>query len=90
MAAKKHPNASPDATHAGINPAELEQLSFEQAVERLENIVRQVEQGEVGLEQSIQEYELGMVLIKRCKQILASAEQRVEELSREAMKKRGE
>ena len=88
VAAKKQPNASSDGKNAGLDPAEFEQLSFEQAVERLEEIVRQVEQGEIGLEQSIQEYERGMLLIKRCKDVLAHAEQRVEELSREAMKKR--
>ena len=88
VAAKKQPNASSDGKNASLDPAEFEQLSFEQAVERLEEIVRQVEQGEIGLEQSIQEYERGMLLIKRCKDVLAHAEQRVEELSREAMKKR--
>lgn len=90
MAAKKHQNPSSDAKHTGIDPTEFEQLSFEQAVEKLEEIVRQVEQGEIGLEQSIQEYERGMLLIKRCKQVLANAEQRVEELSRDAMKKRAD
>lgn len=88
MAAKKQPNSSSDQKHGFIDPAELEQVPFEQAIERLEDTVRKVEQGEIGLEQSIAEYERGMVLIKRCKEILAHAEQRVEELSREAMKKR--
>lgn len=88
MAAKKQSNTSSDQKHGSLDAAELEQVSFEQAIERLEATVRKVEQGEVGLEQSIAEYERGMVLIKRCKEILAHAEQRVEELSREEMKKR--
>jgi len=50
-------------------------------MERLEAIVDKVEQGEVGLEQSLAEYERGVGLVKRCREILAKAEQRVTELS---------
>jgi exodeoxyribonuclease VII small subunit len=57
-----------------------EELSFEDALERLEGIVERIESGEVGLEQAISEYEQGMALIRRCKDVLARAEQRVEEL----------
>jgi exodeoxyribonuclease VII small subunit len=35
----------------------------------------------VGLEQSIAEYERGVALISRCRQVLERAEQRVEELT---------
>lgn len=58
--------------------------TYEQAVERLEEIVRRIESGQVGLEESIRLYEEGMALGKRCKAILAQAEQRVEQVSREA------
>lgn len=61
-------------------PAEL---SYEQAVEKLEEIVRRIETGDAGLEESIRLYEEGMTLGKRCKEILSQAEQRVEALSRE-------
>lgn len=50
-------------------------------MERLEAIVEKVEQGEIGLEQSLAEYERGVGLVKRCREILARAEQRVTELS---------
>ncbi len=56
-------------------------LTFEQAVERLESIIRRIESGEIGLEQSIREYEHGVSLLKRCRAILEQAEQRVEELT---------
>lgn len=56
-------------------------LSFEQAVERVERIVQRIESGEAGLEESIAEYERGVALIKRCREILDKAEQRIEELS---------
>ncbi len=58
-------------------------LSFEAALERLEGIVQRIESGDVGLEQAITEYEQGMALIRRCKEVLARAEQRVEELKRQ-------
>lgn len=60
------------------------ELSYEQAVEKLEEIVRRIESGQVGLEDSIKLYEEGMALGKRCKEILTQAEQRVEQVSREA------
>jgi len=63
-----------------------DELSFEQAMERLESIVDRVERGEIGLEDALKEYETGMTLIKRCKDVLAKAQQRVEELSREALR----
>ena len=69
----------------GVSKSRKEQpdaeLSFEQAIERLEAIVERVEQGEIGLEQAIAEYERGVGLVKRCREILARAEQRVTELS---------
>ncbi|MGP1310112.1 MAG: exodeoxyribonuclease VII small subunit [Phycisphaerales bacterium] len=58
-----------------------ESLTFEQAVERLEAIIGRIESGEIGLEQSIREYEHGVALLKRCRAILEDAEQRVEELT---------
>ena len=59
-----------------------ESLTFEQALEALEEISRKIEAGEVGLEDSIAEYEHGMALIKRCRDVLSKAQQRVEELQR--------
>lgn len=52
-------------------------------VEALEQIIERIEGGETGLEQSIAEYEKGMSLIKRCREILQRAEQKVEELGKE-------
>lgn len=63
---------------------EVDSLGFDEAVERLESIIERVESGEIGLEQSLSEYERGMYLIQRCREILGRVEQRVEELSREA------
>ncbi len=58
-------------------------LSFEEALSRLEQIIERIESGEAGLEQAIAEYERGVALIRRCKDILQKAEQRVDELTRQ-------
>ena len=57
-------------------------LSFEDALARLEEIIERIESGEIGLEKAIGEYERGVALIRRCKDILQKAEQRVDELTR--------
>ncbi|MFN3168947.1 MAG: exodeoxyribonuclease VII small subunit [Phycisphaeraceae bacterium] len=59
-------------------------LSFEQAIDRLEDIVEQIESGEVGLEEALQRYEQGQSLIKRCRGILDKAERRIAELTEDA------
>jgi exodeoxyribonuclease VII small subunit len=59
-------------------------LSFEQAMEQLEAIVERIERGEIGLEDSVKQYEQGVALISRCKEILTAAEQKVDELTQKA------
>ena len=59
------------------NPSDL---TYEQAIERLEEIINQIEEGTVGLEDSITSYRYGTELIKRCKTILETAEQEIIEL----------
>lgn len=76
-------NSKSELTGSG-NETPIEELSFEQAVERLERIIDRVESGEAGLEESIREYELGTRLLRHCRAILARAEQRVMELTPEA------
>lgn len=58
------------------------ELTFEDALEQVEAIIERIERGEVGLEESLAEYERGVELIKKCRGILERAEQRVEELTR--------
>lgn len=66
--------------------SEVDSLTFEQAVERLEAIIAQIESGRIGLEQSIAEYERGAALVKRCRAILERSEQRVLELTAEGVR----
>lgn len=59
-------------------------LTFEQALEQLERIVTQIEQGKVPLEESIEKYEQGMKLILHCRTILDSAEKRIETIGKKS------
>ncbi len=58
-----------------------DQLSFEQALGELEAIVAAMERGEVPLAESLEQYERGVQMIKRCRSLLAQAEKKVELLS---------
>ena len=54
--------------------------SFEEALAELEAIAERIEQGKVGLEESIAQYEQGMSLVKYCRDVLAKAELRIQKL----------
>lgn len=54
-----------------------EDLSFESALERLEVIVRRLEEGGLPLEESLKQYETGVTLLRRCYGQLRDAEQKV-------------
>jgi exodeoxyribonuclease VII small subunit len=51
-----------------------EELSFEEAMEKLEDIVEKLEEGEVPLEKALQFYQKGMELSKYCHDTLNKAE----------------
>ena len=57
------------------------QLSFEDALKRLEQIVHCLEEGEVGLEESLERYEEGVKLLRQSYDLLQRAERRIELLS---------
>jgi exodeoxyribonuclease VII small subunit len=62
---------------------EINKLTFEQAIHQLKDIVSKIEQGEIPLQDSLDQYEKGMALIKHCRGILQKAEKRIEKISRE-------
>jgi exodeoxyribonuclease VII small subunit len=66
----------PDATP----PVAVEELSFEKALEELEQIVARLERGEVPLAESIEIYERGDALKRHCDALLKQAEARVEKI----------
>ena len=59
-----------------------EELSFEQAMKRLDEIVKELERGEVSLNDSMQLFEEGTALIRRCTGLLDAAEQQVVRLKK--------
>jgi exodeoxyribonuclease VII small subunit len=57
--------------------------TFEDAVERIENLIDDIETGEIGLDQSLKAFEEGMALIRKCRARIERAEQRVTQLLEE-------
>ena len=55
-------------------------MSFEKALEELEGIVRSLEGGEIGLEDSISTYTRGTLLKRHCETKLAAAREKVEQI----------
>lgn len=62
------------------NEKKEQELSFEQALERLEKIVAQLENGDVPLEQAIDLYQEGMNLSSLCNSKLKQVEAKIEML----------
>ncbi len=62
----------------------MAEKKFEEALERLEEIVEQLETGELPLDQALKIFEEGMKLIKFCSGKLEEAEKKVSLLVREA------
>lgn len=65
-------NSAPDTN--------ITELSFEEAITNLEEMIERIESGETGLEESLTEYERGIALYRHCRDILNKAEQRFEKL----------
>jgi exodeoxyribonuclease VII small subunit len=58
--------------------------SFEEALAELEQILSQIESGQIGLEDSLVKYERGSFLIQHCRAVLGKAEKQIELLSKNA------
>lgn len=61
-------------------PADIANMSFEQALAELEQIVARLESGQAPLEDSIKLYERGAALKTHCEQRLEAARLRVEKI----------
>jgi len=55
-------------------------LKFEEALQKLEIIIDQMEKGELSLEKSLQQLEKGLQLAQYCRKLLTKAEYKVEML----------
>lgn len=67
----------------GNNPQDspAEGASFEEALMKLEAIVHQLEDGEIGLADALARYEAGVGLLRQCYRLLERAERTIEILS---------
>ncbi len=63
----------------------IEKLSYEEAFAELEKIVAALESGERPLEESMNLFERGQALTKRCAELLDKAELKVKELAGEEL-----
>ena len=61
---------------------EIEKMSFEEALAKLEGIVKELEGENIPLEESISKFELGVKLSSHCLSKLNEAERKIEELTR--------
>ena len=61
----------------------MENMSFEQALKRIDEIVKNLERGDAALEQSLALFEEGTALSSYCYTTLNTAEQKVIELKKE-------
>lgn len=66
---------SPKKESAGNDKSEEK---FEDTLERLQGLVRDLESGECSLEDSIRKFEEGMALARSCQDRLTQAEQKIE------------
>ncbi len=61
-----------------------QELGFESAIKELTDIVEKIEQGQIPLQDSLEQYEKGMNLIKHCRGILQQAEKRIIDISQQS------
>ena len=78
MPAAREPAAAASAADPAAPP------TFENAMERLEHLVEQMENSRLPLEELIRAYEEGTQLIRVCSERLSVAEQRIETITRDA------
>ncbi|MEP3053415.1 MULTISPECIES: exodeoxyribonuclease VII small subunit [Rhodobacterales] len=60
-----------------MSDTDVNEMSFEQAMAELEQVLGQLERGDVALDESIALYERGALLKKRCETKLKEAEEKV-------------
>ena len=62
---------------------EEDNLNYEKAIEKLEEIVKKLESGGLSLEKSLAEFEEGVRLVKYCNKELNKAEKKIEMVLKE-------
>ena len=65
-----------------VKAKDTENINFEQALKELEIIVRNLENGTIPLDDSLENFENGIKLIRHCNFLLDNAEKKVKKLTR--------
>ena len=73
-----------DPKPAGPRP--VDELTFEQALDELDALVRRMESGALGLDESIAAYRRGAALATHCQSRLNAAEQQIRKLDGEVLR----
>lgn len=60
----------------------IEKMSFEESIAKLEEIVKELEDENISLEESMEKFEMGIKLSSNCLKRLNEAEGKIEELTR--------
>lgn len=60
----------------------IEKMSFEESITKLEEIVKEIEDENISLEESMEKFEMGIKLSSNCLKRLNEAEGKIEELTR--------
>tara|TARA_S200000501_G_scaffold314238_1_gene306056 strand:+ start:159 stop:401 length:243 start_codon:yes stop_codon:yes gene_type:complete len=60
---------------------EIEDLKFEEGLKKLEELVTQLDDGDLSLEESISYYEIGIKLKRHCEKLLKTAELKILKVS---------
>lgn len=60
----------------------IEEMNFEESIKKLEEIVKELEDENISLEESMEKFEMGIKLSSNCLKKLNEAENKIEELAR--------
>lgn len=63
----------------------VEEMTYEQALNELEEIVLDLESDERSLDQALEKFERGQALARRCSQLLEQAELKIQKLTGEGL-----
>ena len=72
---------SQDTTDTASQGDTLAELKFEDAMHELENLVANMERGDLSLDESLKAFERGVALTRRCQSALQAAELKVQALT---------
>ena len=64
-------------------PPEKSKPKFEESLKSVEDVVKALESGKLGLEESLEKYEAGIAALRTCYKILEEAEKKIQLLVKE-------